>query len=261
MPDCYITSADNDRIKLYRRLYLDKRYRRKEGLFVLEGARLVSDAAGVINFHSVFFTEDARKRYNAAYEKISAHSRICVISDDIADTISGTDNPQGVYAILRSPEEKPISDIVKDTHKAIILDNIQDPGNMGTMLRTADACGIDLVVLCECCDELSPKVVRSAMGSIMRVRISHSSFEDAVSSLKEVGYRIYAAVIGDGLHLGEFDFAQKSAVIIGNEGNGIPEKHAKLADDPMTIKMHGTVNSLNAAMAAGIIMWELSRYE
>ncbi|MBR4224847.1 MAG: RNA methyltransferase [Oscillospiraceae bacterium] len=256
-----ITSPDNERIKLYKRLYLDKRYRRKEGLFVLEGARLVADAAGSMDLHSVFFTEDAAKTYSDAYDLLSAHSRVSIITDEIADIISGTENSQGVYAIVKSPVEEPISDMVRDAKRVIVLDSIQDPGNMGTMLRTADACGIDLVILCTCTDELSPKVVRSAMGSIMRVALCHASFEQAVAELKAVGHTVYAAVIDDGAALGSFRFAERSAVIIGNEGNGIPPEHVKLADMPITIKMHGTIDSLNAAMAAGIIMWELSRYE
>ncbi len=254
-----ITSPDNERIRLYKRLYLEKRLRRKEGLFVLEGARLVSDAAGIIPFHSVFMTEEAMSRYSSSAEKIAAHTNICIITEQISDMISGTDNSQGIFAIMQSPEEKDLR--LYDPKKVIILDNVQDPGNMGTMLRTADACGIDAAVLCQCCDELSPKVVRSAMGSIMRVNIFHSKFEEAVQTLKEKGHTIYSAVINGGDELGVSPFPERSSVVIGNEGSGISDEHIALTDRQLTIKMHGTVNSLNAAIAAGIIMWELSRYE
>ena len=131
---------------------------------------------------------------------------------------------------------------------------------MGTMLRTADACGIDAIITCNCCDVYNPKTVRSAMGSLMRVNIIDDDIGNAVLNLKNAGIAVYAAVIdSSAVSLTECDFSKGGAVMIGNEGNGLPSEHSALADVPLTIKMHGTINSLNAAMAAGIIMWELSK--
>ncbi|MBQ7783841.1 MAG: RNA methyltransferase, partial [Oscillospiraceae bacterium] len=141
----------------------------------------------------------------------------------------------------------------------LILDNIQDPGNMGTMLRTADACGIDAVITCSCCDIYNPKVVRSAMGSLMRVTVIDDDINSAADILHSKNVPIFAAVVDStALSLKQCDFSQGGAVMIGNEGNGLSPDHIALADIPMTIKMHGQINSLNAAMAAGIIMWELT---
>lgn len=255
-----ITSPDNERIRLYRRLCTDKKLRRKEELFVLEGARLVSDAAGIIPFHSVFMTENAAERFPDAVSRIcDSTDTVNIITDDIAALMAQTDTSQQIFAVMRSPQRKSISDAAVSSSKVVILDNIQDPGNMGTILRTADACGIDTVVLCSCVDELSPKVVRSAMGSLMRIGICREDYTVAVNTLKENGFTVYASVINGGYPLGNEPFAEKSAVIIGNEGSGIPDEHISAADRRLTIKMHGTVNSLNAAMAAGIIMWELSK--
>ena len=213
----FISSADNEKIKLYKRLSADKKLRRKEQLFTVEGARLTADAAA---------------------EAIELH---CVCRMPKSDNAAQ-------YAEMKSGG------------KYIILDNIQDPGNMGTMLRTADACGIDAIITCNCCDVYNPKTVRSAMGSLMRVNIIDDDIGNAVLNLKNAGIAVYAAVIdSSAVSLTECDFSKGGAVMIGNEGNGLPREHSALADVPLTIKMHGTINSLNAAMAAGIIMWELSK--
>ncbi len=130
---------------------------------------------------------------------------------------------------------------------------------MGTILRSADACGIDGVFLCGCCDVFSSKVIRSTMGSLFRVNIAVMDIDTAIEKLKSNGITIYSAVIDkNAKSLVECDFTKGCAVMIGNEGNGLSEEHIALSNIPMTIKMKGRLNSLNAAMAAGIIMWEMS---
>ncbi len=260
-----ITSADNDKIKLYRRLAADKKLRRKESKFVIEGARLVSDAAlEAIELHCVFFTESAMKKYGEALELLfSKYSRsiFSCISDELAASISETAMPQGIFAICRIPalDKSSAYGKIERGGRYLILDNIQDPGNMGTMLRTADACGIDAVITCSCCDIYNPKVVRSAMGSLMRVTVIDDDINSAADILHSKNVPIFAAVVDStALSLKQCDFSQGGAVMIGNEGNGLSPDHIALADIPMTIKMHGQINSLNAAMAAGIIMWELT---
>lgn len=261
----YISSADNEKIKLYRKLS-DKRARKKEQLFTIEGVRLVTDAANeAIELHCVFITESAAKKYGDALELLTSRYNdrsFFFISKELADMLSETRASQEVFAICRIPaiDKSEAYGKIKRGGKYLILDNIQDPGNLGTMLRTADACGIDAVITCSCCDIYNPKTVRSAMGSLMRVCVIDDSIEEAAAVMRNAGIRIFAAVIdSSAVSLTDCDFSEGGAVIIGNEGNGIPEAHIGLADIPMTIKMHGTINSLNAAMAAGIIMWELSK--
>jgi TrmH family RNA methyltransferase len=262
----FISSADNEKIKLYKRLSSDKKLRRKEQLFTVEGARLTADAAAeAIELHCVFFTENALKKYSEALELLfSKYNKktFSMISDELAASLSDTQMSQGIFAICRMPKSDNAAQYaeMKSGRKYIILDNIQDPGNMGTMLRTADACGIDAIITCNCCDVYNPKTVRSAMGSLMRVNIIDDDIGNAVLNLKNAGIAVYAAVIdSSAVSLTECDFSKGGAVMIGNEGNGLPREHSALADVPLTIKMHGTINSLNAAMAAGIIMWELSK--
>lgn len=262
----YISSAENEKIKLYRRLSADKKLRRKEQLFVIEGARLISDAAAeAIELRCIFVTDAAASKYSEALELLTERYPKKIfykISDDLAGVLSDTQMPQGLFAVCKIPslDKSEAYDKIKQRGRYLILDNIQDPGNMGTMLRTADACGIDAVVTCNCCDIYNPKTVRSAMGSLMRVTVIDDNIENAVCAFKSADIPVFAAVIDStAVSLTECSFAQGGAVIIGNEGSGIPKEHSALADVLLTIKMHGTINSLNAAMAAGIIMWELSK--
>ena len=259
-----ITSSDNDRIKLYKRLAADKKARKKEGLFTVEGARLVSDAASeAAQLCCVFFTKDAFEKYGDTMELLTNtfdRKIFFMITEELAKSLSQTQVSQGIFALCRMKalDKSEVYDKIKHGGRYLILDNIQDPGNLGTMLRTADACGIDAVVVCNCCDIYNPKTVRSAMGSIMRVSFVCDSFEEAVLRFKAAGITVYASVIdSDALSLSCADFSGGAAVIIGNEGSGIPPEHVLMADERLTIRMHGTINSLNAAMAAGIIMWEL----
>ena len=131
---------------------------------------------------------------------------------------------------------------------------------MGTIIRTADAIGIDGIICTGCCDIYNPKTVRSTMGSLMRTNISVCSEDDAFTALHEAKILTCAAVVdSSAVSLTECDFSKGAAVFIGNEGNGLSPETADRCDIKMTIRMHGRANSLNAAMAAGIIMWEIGK--
>lgn len=258
-----ISSAANEKIKQYKKLSGDKKLRAKERLFILEGARLVSDAATEgVDIRTVFVTENACEKYSELLKPVFDLSDCTFysITEEISKKLSETGMPQGVFAVCGMPDTSAenISGNIKKDGRYLILDNIQDPGNMGTMLRTADACGIDGVFVCSCCDIFSPKTVRSAMGSIMRVKTALTDAQNAVRTLKEHGVTVYAAVIdSSAMSVRDCDFSRGGAVMIGNEGSGLTDEHAALADMAVTIKMHGRVNSLNAAAAAAILMWEL----
>ena len=140
-----------------------------------------------------------------------------------------------------------------------MLFGLQDPGNAGMIIRTADALGIDGIILSGSCDLYSPKVIRSTMGSIFRTNIMiENDAERLFSLLSSNGIKTSAAVIDkDAYDVTECSFEGRHAVFIGNEGNGLPAETARRCDSRITIPMHGSINSLNAAMAAGILMWEL----
>ena len=254
-----ITSKDNPNIKFYRKLSENKKFRRENGMFVLEGVRLISDAISEnARLHSVFVTEASAAKLDMA--DLRSDVRCFLIPDELKEKMSDTGNTQGAFAICETLDKPVFSDTIKRTGKYILLHSVQDPGNLGTIIRTADAVGVDAVFLAECCDLFSPKVIRSTMGSIFRLNVSEVKFHEVFPVFKERGVRSYAAVIDSGaVSLTDCDFSEGGVVLIGNEGNGLPKEVSDLCDVRLTIKMQGNVNSLNAAMAAGIIMWELEK--
>lgn len=258
-----ISSRSNENIKLFRKLSDSRRERSEKGLFTLEGARLIADAAAEnADLHSIFATEEGLEKYRGIFsrpiEELSG--RLFIISKDIAEHISETEGSQGIFAICRIPGAKPLSDIILRGGKYIMLSRLQDPGNMGTVIRTADAVGINTVICCGCCDIYNPKVTRSAMGSLMRMNVAVTDEDSAFAAFKSAGIRTFAAVVDSSAEkLTDCDFSEGAAVLVGNEGNGLSAETADRCDVKMTIPMKGRANSLNAAMAAGIILWELSK--
>lgn len=255
-----ITSVENPKIKLYKKLSESKKCRRENGLFTLEGTRLITDAAAEnAGLRSVFITKAYFEKYGGASE-FAADTEVFLIPDELGKRISSTDNAQGIFAVCRTLDKPPVSDIIKSGGRYVLLHNIQDPGNLGTIIRTADAVGADGVFLAECCDLYNPKTVRSTMGSLFRVNASETSFDEVFPLFGQRGIPTFAAVVdGNAVSLTDCDFSRGGAVLIGNEGNGLPREISEICDTRLTIKMRGNVNSLNAAAAAGIIMWELTK--
>lgn len=253
-----ITSRDNPNIKLYRKLVSGRKYRRETGMFPLEGVRLITDAAKEnAELHAVFVTEScAEKMQGEAVDFSDAF----LISEELAGHMADTDNSQGIFAICKYPGRLPPADVIKGGGRYIVLHRLQDPGNLGTVIRTADAVGVDGVFLAECCELYNPKTVRATMGSLFRVNISETALEEVFPLFERRGVPTFAAVVeGDAVSLTDCDFSRGGAVLIGNEGNGLPDEVSGRCGTKMTIKMRGSINSLNAAMAAGIIMWELEK--
>ncbi|MDR0974180.1 MAG: RNA methyltransferase [Ruminococcus sp.] len=237
----YIISADNLKIKEYIKLAKHKKYRDELGLFVLEGERLVFDAieSGIVP-ERVFCTEKSSAHFEEPF----------IITDSIAERISQTKSTQGIFAVCKKPDCKLALD-----GKAIVLAGLQDPGNIGMIIRTAAALGISDIISVNTADIFSPKCTRAAMGSLFHVNICETDTPFELLS----GYTTYAAVLGDVTDVRKVKFAPKSAIIIGNEANGIPDEIANRADMSITINMSGAVESLNAAAAASILIWELRR--
>ncbi|MDR0991631.1 MAG: RNA methyltransferase [Ruminococcus sp.] len=238
-----ITSPVNDNIKLYKSLTALSKARRETGLFTLEGLRLISDAD--IQFHTVFYTPENADKING----IKA-DRLFEITEEIAEKISDTKSPQGLFAIAEIPHGK-----VTCGGKILVLHSLRDPGNLGTIIRAADAFGISGILAIDCADIYSPKTVRAAMGALFRANIEKCDEETAFEKLG--GYDTFAAVLSDGAEtLGEFVFPEKSAIFIGNEANGLPDETIEKCKRRVTIKMRGNAESLNAASAASILLYE-----
>ena len=259
-----ISSKDNANIKLYQKLSANKKFRKEYGMFVLEGIRLCLDAVKEnAELHCIFITKTAHAKYSEALDllKERADDKLFVISDELGEKLSDTGGTQGVFAICKMLDKRNLSSTICSNGKYIILNNLQDPGNVGAIIRTADAVGISAVILCDSCDIYNPKVTRSTMGSLFRLPIfDNCDINDVFEEFNEKKIPTYAAVIDtDAKSLTDLDFSEGAAVIVGNEGNGLPQEISNMCTEKLTIKMHGNVNSLNAAMATGIIMWEMLR--
>ncbi len=259
-----ITSRKNEIVKEYLRLAGSPAYRCEKHRFSAEGARLCTDAAlSGITVAALMYTDSASQKYGPYLEKIrTASENEYIISPAVAQYISDTKHPQGIFCVCISPEMgSGFFEKTKGRH-LVVLENIQDPANLGAVLRTAEALGIGGVILAgKCCDPMSPKVLRTSMGALFRLPLLHSSgASEIIAELNAIGYATFAAVPDNSAHpVTSVCFNKPSAAVIGNEGNGLTEevKHACTAS--ITIPMKGRAESLNAAASAAILMWEMMR--
>ncbi len=261
-----IASRQNQLVRKAAALAKSADDRRKEGLFLCEGARLCRDAAlSGVSVQACFFTEQALEKYRDYLEPIF---RVCreryLVSGPVAGLLSSTKTPQGVFCLCGFPGTLQTGIIGFAPRKScLVLENLQDPGNLGTTLRTAEALGVSRVFLLgDCCDPLSPKVLRASMGAVFRtVPAVERSPARLAELLKGYGYALHAAVPDSSARkVTEVDFSQGlHAVFVGNEGNGLTEETAALCNDKVTIPMGGRAESLNASAAATILLWEMCR--
>lgn len=268
-----IESTANPKIKQYVKLRDSKKARRELSMAVIEGARFCSDALaqekrGKLKIICVFATEQALDRYSdyidrTLFDNVSS-GKYFMISQAVADKISDTGNTQGVFAVAQTWDVPFTVEALSGGGRYVVLDNLQDPGNIGTILRTADALGLDGAVLANrCCELYNPKLLRSTMGSIFRIPIYMADdLKTAAEIMHGAGIKLYAAVVDENaVPLGSFMFKEGSAVVIGNEGSGLSVSDADICDERITIHMRGNAESLNAASAAAIILWEMSKHE
>ena len=181
-----------------------------------------------------------------------------LISNDIAERLGDTKSSQGVFAVC---EMQQISYHFRKEDKLIALDNVQDPGNLGTILRTAEALGIHAVIVGGGCDIYNPKVLRASMGSVLRIStLQCDDLSDKLSELKNNGFSVYGTVPDSSAEsITDIHFLDGAVCVIGNEANGISDKVKNVCSGLVTIKMLGNAESLNASVAASITMWEMLR--
>ena len=184
-----------------------------------------------------------------------------IVSDNVFKSVSDTQTPQGILCVIKKPEYA-LEEMLKgeQTH-LLILESIQDPGNLGTMVRTGEGAGITGVIMNQTTVDLfNPKTIRSTMGSIYRVPFFVTKdLAGTISLLKEQQVNVYAAHLKGTLSYDEPDYKKKTAFLIGNEGNGLSDEIADLADTYIKIPMQGQVESLNAAISASLLMYETGR--
>lgn len=263
----YISSRENPGIKKLVKLLTSRKARSEYSEFAIEGARNCLDAAsesasGNIELTAFYCTQQALEKYAAAdlIGRLDESIRF-EISEQLAEKIPGSENGQGMFAVAKKLDKAFAIDTIDRSGKYIVLDGLQDPGNVGTIIRTCDAVGASGIVLTgNCCDIYNPKVVRSAMGSMSRVDMYiENDFYKVADIFREVGMVNIASVIENGRDIRQTDFHRPCALYIGNEGSGMPEEHISYCDESATICMQGRINSLNAAAAAAIMLWEMFR--
>lgn len=265
MPD-EITSRKNETVKDMVRLSNSAAYRRESRRFVAEGARLCRDAAqsGATVF-ALLFTPQAKEKYAPYLSPVSEKAgRQYLISPEVASCLSETKSPQGVFCVCGIPADRPDFPSAADGGHCLVLENIQDPANLGAMLRTAEALGIRSVLLGgDCCDVYSPKVLRASMGAVFRLPLFRGPDTPlAIERLQQEGFVTLAAVPDDSaVPVTSLRLRGPVAVAVGNEGNGLTAEAQQACSLRVTIPMRGRAESLNAAASAAILMWELMRGE
>ncbi len=258
----YITSKTNEKIKYAVKLRESASFRKNEGLFFTEGARLSRDVALTGKETEILFvTEEANLKYKDYVESIrKTAKKEFIITNEIAEKLSDTKNSQGVFCIFKMLDK--IFDLGKINYygKYIVLEDVSNPQNFGAICRTAEAVGLNGVIVKGGCDIYNPKVQRASMGSLFRLDVFETDdLPELLSELKNHGMKVYSSVPEpSAVKITEINKDCGMAVVIGNEGNGITEE-TKNASTLVTIPMNGFAESLNASAAATIIMWEMMR--
>lgn len=257
-----LTAKNNDKIKAAVRLRDSAKARREEGLFFSEGARLCADAAMNTQIVRLFYTTKAKEKY---FDEVCLLEKkagdICEIGEEVALKLSDTLSPQGIFCVCKTIDKKHYIDKIYSSAKLIALENIQDPSNLGAIARTAEALGIGGAVLCGCCDIYNPKAQRAAMGSLLRLPVvSVDSMPVELRHLEDLGYTTFVSTPNEKAEdITKCDLGEKTVCVIGNEGNGVTDETAAAGMHLVRVPMKGRAESLNASMAAAIIMWELMR--
>ena len=255
-----ITSKDNELIKHIRKLK-DKKYRDESNEYVVEGVKLVEEAVKEnAKIKQIIVCEDTTRTYEipthimleiAKYECIS-------VSDKIFNIITQVTNPQGIMAIIEKNAQNAKIDYTQDI--IVVLDDVQDPGNLGTILRTVDSIGLNQIIVSKgTADAFNSKVVRSTMGAIFRIKIIEvENLAQAIKEMRKHHFKLMVTSLQTKNSIYDIDFYKK-IIVIGNEANGVSKNLLDLATQKIKIPMIGKTESLNAAVATGIILYEAIR--
>ena len=260
-----ITSTSNAKVKRLVNMRKKRKLRDEEGLFIVEGIRMFREVPKD-RLVEVYVSEEFWDKERKAVEQILSGTSVKpeILADFVFEYISDTKTPQGILCLVRQ-KSYDISEITNrkdaDAQLLIVLDQIQDPGNLGTIVRTAEGAGVTGIVLSsDCVDMYNPKVVRSTMGAAYRVPFCYvEDLAKEVEQMKEAGICTYAAHLEGKNSYDEEDYRGASAFLIGNEGNGLRDEVAKQAQVYIRIPMKGQVESLNAAIATAILTFEAAR--
>lgn len=254
-----ISSKDNETIKKLKKLK-DKKYRDQENCYLIEGIKLIKEAIQEnAKIKLIVVCDDCQQENNIEEIKYEIAKYECIyVTEKIFLSLTNVINPQGMLAVIE--KEATNNEINYDDDLFLVLDNIQDPGNMGTILRTADSLNLKQIIISkESADIYNPKVVRSTMGAIFRTKIIES--DNLVKTLKEMKkhkIKIITTSLKTNKKIYDIEY-NKSAIVVGNEANGISPEILEIADEKVKIPMPGNTESLNASVATAVILYEAMR--
>ena len=272
-----ITSTSNNKVKRLVTLGNKAKARREEKVFIVEGVKMFMEAP-LKWISEVYVSEsfldkrgldkDGKAKSDSAdnllIERLN-YRGFEVVSDEVFSKISDTMTPQGILSVLKQPQYL-LDNIIKESLKQdnalfIVLEDLQDPGNLGTILRAGEGAGISGVIMTkQTADIFNPKVIRSTMGSVYRVPfVIVDDIHESIRLLKESNISVYAAHLDESVDYDRADYTKPTAFLIGNEGNGLKRETADLASGYIKIPMLGQVESLNAAVATTVLMYEAAR--
>lgn len=255
-----ISSKDNSRVKYVRALNSRKN---RQDCYVVEGVKFVREAIDHKAEVKYILASSLRAEKDEVAALVSAAKAAgieCLYCEEsIFDGISDTINSQGILAVL-AKDKYDVNKILESYNFVILCDRVQDPGNLGTIIRTADAFGPAAVILNKgCADAYSPKVVRAAAGAMFRVPVIDGYSDEATADLKAAGFKVFSTVVSSPFSFDDVEEAKKICIVIGNEGQGISQEIIINSDLQITIKMTGRAESLNASVAAGICIYEMRK--
>lgn len=244
-----IDSKENKKYKLFKSLYL-KKNRDKYELFLLEGKKLLIEAINEnLNIENVICTEKFIENFNLKKEYLD---KVIILSENLFKNLTELANSEGVITIVNYIKEREIS-----SNNIICLENVSDPGNFGTIIRTANAFGIRDVLTINCVDKYNSKVLRATMGAMFRTNIVDCKIEK-IKELQKDGYRLISTTLSENSKfLEEFNFDEKNIIVMGNEANGVSDEMLKISDEHLKIDMDNSMESLNVSIAAAIIMYKI----
>lgn len=255
-----ITSFGNQRVKQIVQWQTKAKERKKDNIFLAEGLKMFEEAPDAM-IKEVYIIEETLRKIQGEMRQKLERNGYETVSEEVFRKMSDTQTPQGILTVLRRPEYY-LEELLKIPNPMfMLLEDLQDPGNLGTILRTGEGAGVTALIMTKSTvDIFNPKTIRATMGSIFRVPFLYvDSIEDTMLSLHNAGIKTYAAHLKGDTYYDSFSFKEGTAFLIGNEGNGLKKNTADMASAYLKIPMEGRVESLNAAVAACLLMYEVHR--
>jgi RNA methyltransferase, TrmH family len=251
----HITSKDNNLIKETKKLK-EKKYRNEKELFIIEGFRFVEEAIkSSFHIETIFINENSLLKFSdyGLESNVKGNTKVISLSDGVFKTLSSTDSPQGILAVVKMNS----GEVFQNNGNYVLVDKVQDPGNLGTIIRTAhaaDCCGVILTK--GTVDLYNEKTLRSTMGSIFNIPIIEDKDLNFTNGLRSKGYKLVCSSLDTKHNFYDIDFKDNLIISVGNEGNGISEELYNISDIKVKIPMPGGAESLNVAVAASIMIYE-----